>query len=531
MTPSLPPPGHAIDRPMARRLLAVALAIGVFVEVVLDGPALGINVLLATAAMLAAAWLVRRRDRAPDPLDAWLPITALVLAGFVALRADPFLALLDLAGAAAATGASMVAFSGLAVTRRSATVVATMGGLVIEALFAGTARLLRASRPWLPARGERAGPSRIAPVARGLLLAAPIAAVFVVLFASADPIFARAAADVLGFRIDLGDVPGRIVVVVAVAWLAGGLLSVAARGLDPVAAASLGAAASPVPLAVPRDGPGFRLGRIETLIVLVAVDALVAAFVALQVAYLFGGADTLAASGLTYSDYARRGFFELVAAAGFAGAVVVGLELAVAERSRAQAALAIGLVAGILVVLASAALRLGLYQDAYGWTELRLYVAVAIGAMAVALVVLGAVVATGRIRWFGHALAVIGLGAILALDLLAPAHLVAERNLARAIDPSLVPPDGRLELDAWYVARLPDDAVPAIVAALPRLPAADAAAIRPVLIARRDALARDPALTSPFAWNLGRERARAALATLDRETAAAADAPTLRASP
>ena len=39
-------------------------------------------------------------------------------------------------------------------------------------------------------------------------------------------------------------------------------------------------------------------------------------------------------------------------------------------------------------MLASAVLRLGLYQDAYGWTELRLYVAVSIVAMAVTLAVL-----------------------------------------------------------------------------------------------------------------------------------------------
>ena len=60
--------------------------------------------------------------------------------------------------------------------------------------------------------------------------------------------------------------------------------------------------------------------------ILLVIDVVVAAFVGLQLAYLFGGLDTLAAIGMTYSDYARRGFFELVAAACLAGAVVVGLE-------------------------------------------------------------------------------------------------------------------------------------------------------------------------------------------------------------
>ncbi len=100
---------------------SLALAIGVLADIALDGPAFGLNLPLLTAAMLAAAWLLRRPGRAPDPLDAWLPVSALVLAAFVAVRADPFVTFLDIAGAAVFMGASVAAFSGLAVTRRSAT--------------------------------------------------------------------------------------------------------------------------------------------------------------------------------------------------------------------------------------------------------------------------------------------------------------------------------------------------------------------------------------------------------------------------
>ena len=134
-------------RTFARLLLAIAIAIGVLGDIALDGPALGINVLVMTTAVLAAAWLVRRPDRAPDPLDAWLPTTALVLAGAVAIRADPFVALLDLLAIASFTGASVAAFSGLAVTRRSLSTVMVMGAWVIESTLAGTARLVIAARP------------------------------------------------------------------------------------------------------------------------------------------------------------------------------------------------------------------------------------------------------------------------------------------------------------------------------------------------------------------------------------------------
>ena len=86
--------------------------------------------------------------------------------------------------------------------------------------------------------------------------------------------------------------------------------------------------------------------------------------------------------------------------------------------------------------------------------------------------------ATDRTRWLGHAMAVIGVLALVGLNVLAPAAFVAERNVQRVIDPSLVPPDGEATLDADYLAVLPDDAIPVLVAALPALPPADAERLR-----------------------------------------------------
>ena len=495
-------------RSFARAILLIAIAVGVLGEIALDGPAPGLNVPIMTAAVLAAAWLVRRPGRAPDPLDAWLPITAIVLAAFVAVRADPFVTLLDLLGAAAFTGASVAAFSGLAVTRRSLSVILVMGAWVVESTLAGTARLLLTARP---ARREEPlrGPAWLAPVGRGLILAIPLVMIFAVLFASADPIFRRGMDDLLGFSIDLGDLPGRIVFVAGIAWVVGGLLAVAARGVPAVESASLGAASPPTSIGFARS-----LGTTEALVVLVAVDVIVGLFVGLQLAYLFGGLDTLAAAGMTYSAYARRGYFELVAAAALAGGILVFLEYQVMVRTRLYVAMAIGLVALTLVVLASAVLRLQLYQDAYGWTELRLYVAVSIVAMAATLGTLAVFLATDRTRWLGHAMAVIGVVALVGLNVMAPAAFVAERNIQRVIDPSLVPPDGEATLDADYLAVLPDDAIPTLVAALPALPPTDADRIRELLLERKAELATGPAYASPFAWNLGRQRAREALATL-----------------
>ncbi len=497
-----------MDRSVARRLLVAGLLIGVLAEVVLDGPAYGLNVPIVVAALLGTGWLLRRRDRAPDPLDAWLPVTSVALAAFVAVRGDPFMALVDTMGALAFAGASLLAFSGLSVTRRSASVVAVMAAMTLEATAAGAARVIRAFNPTASLRSTQV-PAAIVPLGRGLFLALPIAVIFATLFASADPIFRRTMADLLGWQLDLGGLPGRVVFVVACSWLVVGLLSMSAVGIPEVSRSSLGAAA--------RTGivvPAGRLGAAEAFIVLIVIDAVVGLFVGLQVAYLFGGQNTLIAAGMTYSDYARRGFFELVAAACLAGAVVVVLEATVARRSRPYLVALLGLLVLTAVVLVSAALRLRLYQDAYGWTELRLYVLTTILSLAAALVLMTGLALAERMRWLGHGLAVIGVVALVALNVLAPSAFVAARNVERVIDPTLVAPGGHAGLDATYLGVLPDDAVPILVEALPRLPAREQQAVQAILHERKAELATDPAFASPAAWNLGRERAKASLATL-----------------
>ena len=257
---------------------------------------------------------------------------------------------------------------------------------------------------------------------------------------------------------------------------------------------------------------GRGLGLPEALAILVAIDLVVGLFVGQQVAYLFGGVDTLAAVGMTYANYARRGFFELVAAACLAAVVVVVLEATVERRSRVYLAALLALVGLTAVVLVSAALRLRLYQDAYGWTELRLYVLATIVAMGMGLAAMAALVATGC-RWLGHVLGGIGLLSLVGLNVVAPAAVVAERE-RRARHRSVVsslPTDTPVWI-THYLAVLPDDAVPVLVDALPWLPAAERSDVTRILRSHRARLVAAASSEGSVSWNLGRERARAALA-------------------
>ena len=378
--------------------------------------------------------------------------------------------------------------------------------------------------------------------------------VFVALFATADSVFARTLTEVTRISLDFGDVPSHAAFVIIGAWLAGGFLAIIVfgtdvttsrgRALEPWGSAFFGSgpepgAAAPGPGSAgdPADGggpaeapltewglpsdagaatvsPRARLGWAEATVVLVAIELVFAAFIAIQIAYLFGGRDTLAASGQTYSQYATRGFQELVFVAVLAGVMILSLEAVVERRTRVYLAAAVGLLVMTGVVLASAFLRLRLYQDAYGWTELRFYVFGAIVYLGLAIVAVGALVIRDRSRWSLHALGLGALVVVVAVNLVGPHAFVADQNVARAIDPSLVPAGGRSGLDAQYVLSLSDDAVPTLVAALPRLPEPNRSLIEEGLRQRAVALATEPALRSPSAWNLARMQAREALDTL-----------------
>jgi hypothetical protein len=243
---------------------------------------------------------------------------------------------------------------------------------------------------------------------------------------------------------------------------------------------------------------------------LLAIDALFVFFVALQVAYLFGGLDTLNATGLTYSAYARRGFFELIAVAVIAGGLLFGVELVVAKRSRAYVVAALMLVAATLVVVASAAYRMQLYQLAYGWTEQRFYALAAIAWLGAGGACAAVLVWRGATRWLLHTGGLIALVVAIAVNLIGPSAFVARQNLERVVDPRGLPADASRALDAEYLASLGDGAVPTLVEFMPRLTAADRAALGAAL--RTYALeGRSLESSSPAAFSLDRERARQAL--------------------
>src|SRR5262249_3964326 len=155
------------------------------------------------------------------------------------------------------------------------------------------------------------------------------------------------------------------------------------------------------------------------------------------------------------------------------GTLVVSLHAAADRRSPVLLGASLVLLGLTAVVLLSALLRLRLYQEAYGWTELRFVVLAALLWLGAARAVAAGLLVTDRTRWILHALGILSLVTVAGMNLVGPQAFVAQQNLDRAIDPSLVPPGGRTGLDAAYLAELGDEAVEPIVDAWERLSVVD----------------------------------------------------------
>jgi hypothetical protein len=251
------------------------------------------------------------------------------------------------------------------------------------------------------------------------------------------------------------------------------------------------------------------LGAEPATVALLAIDALFALFVVLQVAYLFGGRDTVEAASMSYSTYARRGFFELIAVAMLVGFVLFGAELAVRRRARAYVSAALALVVLSAVVLVSAGYRLDLYQRAYGWTEQRFYALAMIVFLAAALAILAWSLVRRTMRWTLQPLAIAALTAAAAVNVMAPSEYVVRANIARVVDRSSLPADTERGLDVWYLSSLGDGAVPLLIESLRSLPEGERLRLGTVL--RQGIEWRDRPPQPWQSWNLDRERARRAL--------------------
>jgi hypothetical protein len=247
-----------------------------------------------------------------------------------------------------------------------------------------------------------------------------------------------------------------------------------------------------------------KVRRIEWALPIGLLVALFAAFVGVAMSTMFGGDEhVLRTTGLTYAEYARSGFWQLLLVSLLTLPVIMVAARNATTTNRADRAWLRGLLGALavltLVIVASAMSRMWAYQQAYGFTVLRVLVSwmeLWLGVVYLLLIAAGRRLAA---PWLPRAILGTGLASLVVLGLMNPDRFITERNVTRWQQ------TGKIDLS--YLSQLSADAVPA----LQRLPEPmRTCALAPIAAG----LAADP--DDWRGWNAGRRSGRAALTGLGR---------------
>lgn len=425
-------------------------------------------------------------------LVTWLVIFAVVIAGGAAITADGLLHGLICLSVIVLLALAMLLSVDTRIDRLTA-----LFALVAPAVAFGLA--LSESLHRLIDALNLVRSSRARAVIRGIAITAPIVLVFGLLLATADPTFA-------GWRDAIHDLLASWAFIPRTIFFLG-LLAIT---LGAFGHASRGAVEEPYGIAYPsRSSNAVQdrwLGATEHLILMAGVTLLFWVFLAVQISYFFGNLPSITGSGMTFAEYARRGFAELsIVASCTAFLIIVAERYGQTDRRRQLLrGVTLSVIVAVLFLLASAFHRVSLYEEAYGFTTARLYAQTYMIVVAISLVALAREVTAelNPSRLFRIA----GVTAILAfIGLIYWNHesWIADRNV------DLFASTGKL--DVVYLTRdLSADAIPTIVSRIPTLPEPAKSQLSAALIQRNSR----PHADRWFEWNLGRTRARKALSRL-----------------
>ncbi|WP_240434952.1 DUF4173 domain-containing protein [Streptomyces sp. YIM 130001] len=417
----------AADAPAPIRVATLWAALGTAVlSSLLLGEGLALNLLIvAVPAALAVFFAGQAAGRRPRPLTWLWAAVGLGLLVVPALRDAGWPSFLAVVAA--------FGMGSLAVHGSRTWLGALLNPLgVIGASGSGVAWAWRGLRDRVGSGHGRAGP-----VLRAVVVSAVLLMVFGALFASADQAFSSLLSGLIPDT-SVSDGPWRVLL-----FALGALLALAAAH----------SAAAPLSWDRLTVAPGRPRGRLEWALPLVVLNLLFGVFNVIQLAVLFGGYDAALRQGLTYADYARQGFWQLLFAT-----LLTLLVIALASRwaPRGDRTLVRGILGTLcgmtLIVVASALRRLDMYVDAYGLTRLRISVMAAEIWFGVVIVLIVAAGIWGA-RWLPRAVVVSAAAGVLVFGLVSPDGLIAERNVQRYED------TGHFDLE--YAQGLSADAVSA----------------------------------------------------------------------
>ncbi|HSM25084.1 MAG TPA: DUF4173 domain-containing protein [Anaerolineaceae bacterium] len=302
-----------------------------------------------------------------------------------------------------------------------------------------------------PANFQARKSNKIWPIVRGILLALPFLLILSALLAAADPIFEQKLSDLLAiFNIEnLPEYFFRTINILMMAYL---FIGVLVQAIYPKTAEE-----RPQP-----NQPSIKkfLGSLETSIVLGSIIILFASFLIIQFRYFFGGVANINETAFTYSEYARRGFGELITVAVLSLGIYYLFhsitKLETKSLRRRFSIFSIFIFLQVLVMLVSSYQRLVLYEQAYGFSRLRTYSHLFLPWIAVLIITVIVLEILQRQGHLAFSLLIFATGFVATCIIFNIDGFIAKQNIERA---KISSKEG-YALDFYYLSELSSDAVP-----------------------------------------------------------------------
>jgi hypothetical protein len=452
----------------------------------------GINWSIWVAAACGSLILSRfasmgRVERPLIILSAWASVLAV---GF-ALTANERLQVLSVLSVAMLLGLATITLGAKRWADLSATLLAAVPLLAPFRVVGSTAREA------MDAPGAVSSP-RSRALIKGTILSVPLVIVLILLLGSADAVINAGIQRVTAWLPDWW-FPGRVVFFLFLLTLTLGANALSMRQL---------AAKFPH---FPTPTSRITIGLTEQRMVLWSAAVILWAFVLLQLSYFIHPPPAVLGNGVSFAEFARKGFAQLSFAVTIVAAIILFLEYARPASADDRAGrnllrLEMALVIALELVLISAFRRVILYEQSYGFTEARVFAQAYMVGVGLALLALAWEIRAAAISIaLGRRIAEIALGVFTVLLFWNYEAWIVNKNVDRGLASN--------RFDPGYFKQLSHDATPAIVKRLPEIPQPQRDTVVAIIACKPT-----PSPLRWYEWNRGISSARAALSSWQHDS-------------
>jgi hypothetical protein len=426
-------------------ILTIAILLAGIFDYLFFQKELGISVVIYAGLLIGILYWLSAKFRYNSKSSLWLMVSVVFFAIMPAIRANMFLNFLNI-----------LAIIGLLVLTSKELLLEHINKFGLKEYFITVFRfpfrlLTNAVKPLRYAINSflQSSTQKWRRVLIGIVIALPVLLVFTILFSAADLAFGQFVNSIISLHIP--DVFFGHVIVISVIFV------ILLGTMEYIFHASTGLPVTPVSETQEIATSGRE---VETRVFLSLIAVLFVIFIIFQVTYLFGGDANIISRGFTYAEYARRGFWELLAVAAATLVILFFTDKFTARigvsRKTWFTIPAIAIILEIFVIIISAFKRLALYQGAYGLTELRFYVAGFIIFLGVVFVLLAVKFAWAKAEsFFTFATLLTMIVFLVGVNFINPDAFIARKNIARFHETG--------KIDASYLSNLSADAAPQIV--------------------------------------------------------------------